>query len=87
MQLIVLKPGDTFSSAKLTESTKAIAEVLGPYGYAFATINPQPDIRRDVAEVDLTLVVDPGRRIYVRQVAITGNAKTRDLVIRRDASV
>ena len=83
-QLVTLKPGDTFSSAKLTESTKAIAEVLGSYGYAFATINPQPDIRRDLAEVDLTLVVDPGRRIYVRQVAISGNAKTRDLVIRRE---
>ena len=84
MQLVVIKPGDTFSSAKLTESTKAIAEILGSYGYAFATINPQPDIRRDVAEVDLTLVVDPGRRIYVRQVAISGNAKTRDMVIRRE---
>ena len=83
-QLIVLKPGDTFSSAKLTESTKAIAEVLGNYGYAFATINPQPDIRRDLAEVDLTLVVDPGRRIYVRKVEISGNAKTRDMVIRRE---
>nr|WP_231969796.1 outer membrane protein assembly factor BamA [Polynucleobacter necessarius] len=84
MQLITLKPGDTFSSARLTESTKAIAEILGSYGYAFATINPQPDIRRDLAEVDLTLVVDPGRRIYVRQVAISGNAKTRDMVIRRE---
>ena len=84
MQLITLKPGDTFSSAKLTESTKAIAEILGSYGYAFATINPQPDVRRELAEVDLTLVVDPGRRIYVRQVAISGNAKTRDLVIRRE---
>ena len=84
MQLVVLKPGDTFSSARLTESTKAIAEILGSYGYAFATINPQPDIRRDLAEVDLTLVVDPGRRIYVRQVNISGNAKTRDIVIRRE---
>jgi len=84
MQLVLLKPGDTFSSARLTESTKGIAEILGNYGYAFATINPQPDIRRDVAEVDLTLVVDPGRRIYVRQVAISGNAKTRDIVIRRE---
>jgi outer membrane protein insertion porin family len=83
-ELIVLKPGDTFSSAKLTESTKAIAEVLGNYGYAFATINPQPDIRRDLAEVDLTLVIDPGRRIYVRKVEISGNAKTRDMVIRRE---
>jgi len=84
IQLITLKPGDTFSSAKLTESTKAIAEILGSYGYAFAIINPQPDVRRELAEVDLTLVVDPGRRIYVRQVAISGNAKTRDIVIRRE---
>ena len=83
-QLIVLKPGDTFSSARLTESTKAIAELLGSYGYAFATINPQPDIRRELSEVDLTLVVDPGRRIYVRKVDISGNAKTRDMVIRRE---
>ncbi len=82
--LIVLKPGDTFSSARLTESTKAIAEVLGTYGYAFATINPQPDIRRELSEVDLTLVIDPGRRIYVRKVEISGNAKTRDMVVRRE---
>ncbi len=84
IQLVTLKPGDTFSSAKLTESTKAIAEILGSYGYAFATINPQPDIRRDLSEVELTLVVDPGLRVYVRQVNITGNAKTRDMVIRRE---
>jgi outer membrane protein insertion porin family len=84
IQLVKLKPGDTFSSAKLTESTKAIAEILGSYGYAFATINPQPDIRREQSEVDLTLVVDPGRRVYVRQVNISGNAKTRDIVIRRE---
>ncbi len=83
-QLVKLKSGDTFSSAMLTESTKAIAEILGSYGYAFATINPQPDIRRDLSEVDLTLVVDPGYRVYVRQVNITGNAKTRDMVIRRE---
>ena len=84
IQLVSLKPGDTFSSAKLTESSKAIAEILGSYGYAFATINPQPDIRRDLSEVDLTLVIDPGRRVYVRQVNVTGNAKTRDMVIRRE---
>ncbi|QWD02119.1 outer membrane protein assembly factor BamA [Polynucleobacter paneuropaeus] len=84
MQLVQLKQGDVFSSAKLTESTKAIADLLGYYGYAFATINPQPDIHREQSEVDLTLVVDPGRRVYVRKVNISGNAKTRDVVIRRE---
>jgi outer membrane protein insertion porin family len=82
--LLTVKSGQTFSSAKLAESTKAIAEKLGSYGYAFAVINPQPDIRRDLSEVDITLVVDAGRRVYVRKVEITGNAKTRDLVIRRE---
>ena len=82
--LLQIKPGDTFSSAKLANSTKAIAEKLGSYGYAFAVINPQPDIRRDLNEVDITLVVDAGRRTYVRNIEITGNAKTRDLVIRRE---
>jgi outer membrane protein insertion porin family len=82
--LLTVKSGQTFSSAKLAESTKAISEKLGSYGYAFAVINPQPDIRRDLSEVDITLVVDAGRRVYVRKVEITGNAKTRDLVIRRE---
>jgi outer membrane protein insertion porin family len=82
--LLTVKPGETFSSVKLAASTKAIAEKLGTYGYAFAVINPQPDIRRDLNEVDITLVVDAGRRVYVRKVEITGNAKTRDLVIRRE---
>lgn len=82
--LLTFKAGDTFSSAKLAESTKAIAEKLGSYGYAFSVINPQPDIRRDLNEVDITLVIDAGRRVYVRKVEITGNSKTRDLVIRRE---
>ena len=82
--LLTFKAGETFSSAKLAESTKAIAEKLGTYGYAFAVINPQPDIRRDLNEVDITLVVEAGRRVYVRKVEITGNSKTRDLVIRRE---
>jgi outer membrane protein insertion porin family len=84
MKLITLKAGDTYSSQKLTESTKAIAGILGSYGYAFATVNPQPDIRRELSEVDLTLVIDPGRRVYVRKVEVSGNAKTRDMVIRRE---
>jgi len=61
-----------------------IAGLLGSYGYAFATVNPQPDVRQDLSEVDLTLVIDPGRRVYVRQVNITGNSRTRDTVIRRE---
>jgi outer membrane protein insertion porin family len=82
--LIPLKPGEIFSSAKLNLGTKAIADSLSTYGYAFATITPQPDLRKEEKLVDMLLVVDPGKRAYVRNISISGNAKTRDTVIRRE---
>ncbi|CAG2139478.1 outer membrane protein assembly factor BamA [Ralstonia mannitolilytica] len=83
-KLIKLKQGDVFSSAKLSSTTKAITDLLGTYGYAFATINPQPQINQKDRTVALTLVVDPGRRVYVRRVNVVGNSKTRDEVVRRE---
>src|SRR5690606_35601990 len=77
-KLLKLKKGDVFSSEKLTETTKAITDLLGTYGYAFTTINPQPQINQETREVALTLVVDPGRRVYVRRINVVGNNKTRD---------
>ena len=43
-----------------------------------------PDIDKDSRTLALTFFVDPGRRIYVRRVNITGNTKTQDEVIRRE---
>jgi outer membrane protein insertion porin family len=83
-KLIKLKQGDIFSSAKLSSTTKSITDLLGTYGYAFATINPQPQINQKDRTVALTLVVDPGRRVYVRRVNVVGNSKTRDEVVRRE---
>jgi len=83
-KLIPLKSGEIFSSAKLNLGTKAIADKLSNYGYAFATISPQPDLRKDEKLVDLLLVVDPGKRFYIRDINIVGNSKTRDTVIRRE---
>ncbi len=82
--LIQLKKGTTYSGEKLTSSTKAISEYLGNFGYAFANVNPQPDIDREKKEVAFTFFIDPGKRVYVRQINIGGNTKTRDEVIRRE---
>ncbi|MFL6581279.1 MAG: outer membrane protein assembly factor BamA [Burkholderiales bacterium] len=82
--LIKLKPGEVFSRERLTESTKLIQDRLGNEGYAFASINPVPEIDRTKNEVTFTLYVDPGRRVYVRRITIAGNTNTRDEVIRRE---
>ncbi|MFM0042957.1 outer membrane protein assembly factor BamA [Paraburkholderia sediminicola] len=83
-KLIKIKPGERFSAQKLKDATKAVVDKLGEYGYAFATVNAQPQIDQEHHKVDLTLQVDPSRRVYVRAINITGNTRTRDEVVRRE---
>jgi outer membrane protein insertion porin family len=83
-QLVQLKPGDTFSREKLAASTKAISDRLGNEGYAFANANAIPNVDKEKRTVAFSIVVDPGRRVYVRRIDIAGNNKTRDEVIRRE---
>ncbi|MBN3723813.1 outer membrane protein assembly factor BamA [Burkholderia sp. Ac-20379] len=83
-KLVGIKAGQRFSASKLQATTKAIVDRLGTYGYAFATVNAQPEIDQATHKVGLTLVVDPGHRVYVRHINISGNTRTRDEVIRRE---
>jgi outer membrane protein insertion porin family len=82
--LIKIKQGDRFSADKLQATTKAVVDKLGEYGYAFATVNALPQIDQEHHKVDLTLQVDPGRRVYVRRINVVGNTRTRDEVVRRE---
>ena len=83
-KLVTLKPGDVFSREKLQETAKAIGDRLGNDGYAFANANAVPKVDRDKRSVAFTIFIDPGRRVYVRRIDVTGNTKTRDEVIRRE---
>ena len=82
--LITVESGDTFSRARLTEVAQALGERLGEEGYAFANINTVPQVDEANNRVDLTFVVDPGRRVYVRRINFQGNTKTQDEVLRRE---
>jgi outer membrane protein insertion porin family len=83
-KLISVKPGDVFSRKAVTESDKRIADRLGNDGYAFANINAMPEVNKETHQVAFTFVLDPGQRVYVRHINISGNTKTHDEVIRRE---
>ncbi len=82
--LLQLKKGEIYSGERLAESIKLISERLGTFGYAFANVNANPDINREKREVGFTLMIDPGKRVYVRRINVAGNTKTRDEVVRRE---
>src|SRR3954465_13958037 len=83
-KLVQLRPGDVFSRERLAASTKAIGERLGNDGYAFANANAIPNVDKEKRTVAFNIVIDPGRRVYVRRIDVAGNSKTRDEVVRRE---
>ena len=76
--------GDIFSRRRVADTRKNISDRLAELGYPFANVNVTPDVDADSQTVELSIVVDPGRRVYVRRVNITGNRKTDDEVVRRE---
>jgi outer membrane protein insertion porin family len=83
-QLVDVKPGDVYNAERLNRISKRITDRLSMLGYAFATANAVPEPNRDKREVAFTILVDPGRRVYVRRVNVSGNTNTRDDIIRRE---
>ncbi len=83
-RLIMTQENDIFSRKKMEQSVENITAILSNIGYAFANVNPIPQIDRDNRLVTINYFVDPGKRVYVRQITFVGNAGTKDEVLRRE---
>ncbi|MDA1007893.1 MAG: outer membrane protein assembly factor [Planctomycetota bacterium] len=85
--LLEMRPGDIFTSVRVTESEDALERAYGEMGYIDAQVHgdwirigPEP-------EVDFLLRVNPGRSWTAGIVRIQGNDLTKDNVIRRDIPI
>ena len=74
----------TYSQAQITQIEEIFTSLLGNEGYAFASVKGQPDIDEELLEVDLSFVIDPGKRTYTRKILFEGNEITQDDVLRRE---
>lgn len=81
---ITFQPGGVYSRKEVNASLEAIAERIGEEGYAFPNLNVQPALDATHKTAALTVLVDPGKRIYIRRINFKGNTKTRDEVLRRE---
>lgn len=81
-KLLKMKEGKWYDRSQMVESISAIQSKMGSAGYALSEINVMPQPHDGV--VDFVLMIDPGRKVYVNQINISGNNKTRDEVIRRE---
>lgn len=83
--LVDIKPGSVYNASEVNGLAKKFTDRLSALGYAFARAIPNPVVDpENPDEVSVVYTIDPGRRVYVRKVNITGNTRTQDEVIRRE---
>jgi outer membrane protein insertion porin family len=83
-RLVAITSGSTYSQKLITQTTEAIKFRLGLDGYAFAKVDPVQSPGTDPHQLGITLVVDPGNRVYVRRINFNGTHAVNDVVLRRE---
>ena len=82
-----LTPGAVFSSFVLQADIGKIADFYGDKGYAFANVTPDVRLDKKDSLVIINYSIEKGGEIYVRNINILDNSRTRDHVIRRELSL
>ena len=82
--LVTIRPGEPYRAEAVADTTRAVIDRFGTFGYAFAKVEARPEIDRATSQVVINLTAEPQRRVYVRRIDIAGNSRTRDEVIRRE---
>ncbi len=83
-QLLLIHPGQTFNRKLITGSQELMQNRMGRDGYAFAKVEPVPTADNAKHTVSLTFFVDPGNRVYVRNITFSGENRINDEVLRRE---
>jgi outer membrane protein insertion porin family len=82
--MLAVRRGDIFSRKQITTTTELMQLRLGQDGYAFAKIDPVPKENPETKEIEITFLVDPGSRAYVRNITFSGSTGINDDVLRRE---
>jgi len=82
--LVTIRPGELYRAETVAATTKNFLDLYGAFGYAFARVEARPEIDRAKAQVAIVLQADPQRRVYIRNIIVAGNFRTRDEVVRRE---
>jgi len=79
-----LKQGDIFNVEKLRKDMDSIKNKIADKGYAFTRVTPDFVKDEKTHMVSVVFMVDPGQKVYINNVYISGNDRTLDNVVRRE---
>ncbi|MCG6857369.1 MAG: outer membrane protein assembly factor BamA [Salaquimonas sp.] len=79
--------GKHYSAKEVESSVVALTEAVAEKGYAFVQVTPRGNRDFDTGVIDVTYQIDQGPRVYIQQITIIGNDRTREHVIRREFDI
>ncbi|TKF28885.1 outer membrane protein assembly factor BamA [Enterovibrio norvegicus] len=82
--LTTIEDGEVYNGEKVTALEGAIKRQLGEQGYAYPQVATIPEFNDENQTVALNVSIEPGKRVYVRNIRFSGNQITRDEVLRRE---
>jgi outer membrane protein insertion porin family len=83
LKRIPLQPGLIYSQEVIKQIIEGLKTFFGERGYLYADVQPSIRPNKETKKVDISFHSHLGSKIYVDTIAIRGNYKTRDYIIRR----
>lgn len=82
-----VSPGDVFNTEAVEKTVEDMTIEAARQGFAFSTVRPRADRDPQKRTVNIAFTIEDGARVYIEQINIRGNIRTRDHVIRREFDV
>ncbi len=78
---IAVTPGSLYAQEKIEKTVEGVSRTLSETGHVAARVKPV--LSRKDSRADIVFRIEEGPRQFVERIDITGNTKTKDVVIRR----
>jgi outer membrane protein insertion porin family len=79
--------GDVFNTEAVEKTVEDMTIEAARQGFAFVSVRPRADRDPQARRVNVAFTIEDGARVYIEQINIRGNVRTRDHVIRREFDV
>ncbi len=80
---LILKQGKIFNIKRMRKDMEYLEEQVGNFGYAYVKVSPEMHKNPEAKTINLQYIIDPGQKVTINDVIISGNDTTKDRVVRR----
>jgi len=83
-EMISLQNGEVFNIKTFREDSEKIKTLIADLSYAYVQVVPDLKKNKEDKTVEVVFKINPGTKVKIRNVVISGNTRTLDRIIRRE---